>query len=114
MNNFDAIGQLDVEKMENFLDQVFLTGLNTGMHAATLNDTPEVQAELLDRNPFDLAWLSAEAEKLSFLNEVLCFFGVDIFSFSLNFFIMIFVFLFCKSSIFPAFKTLYSPSVWVI
>ena len=63
MNNFDAIGQLDVEKMENFLDQVFLTGLNTGMHAATLNDTPEVQAELLDRNPFDLAWLSAEAEK---------------------------------------------------
>lgn len=50
--------------MENFLDQVFLTGLNTGMHAATLNDTPEVQAELLDRNPFDLAWLSAEAEKL--------------------------------------------------
>ena len=26
--------------------------------------------------------LSAEAEKLSFLNEVLCFFGVDIFSFS--------------------------------
>lgn len=63
MNNFDAIGHLDVEKMENFLDQVFLTGLNTGMYAATLNDTPEVQAELLDRNPFDLAWLSAEAEK---------------------------------------------------
>ena len=59
MNNFDAIGQLDVEKMENFLDQVFLAGLNTGMYAAT----PEVQAELLDRNPFDLAWLSAEAEK---------------------------------------------------
>lgn len=63
MNNFDAIGHLDVEKMENFLDQVFLTGLNTGMYAATLNDTPEVQAELLDRNPFDLAWLSTEAEK---------------------------------------------------
>lgn len=38
MNNFDAIGHLDVEKMENFLDQVFLTGLNTGMYAATLND----------------------------------------------------------------------------
>ena len=58
--------------------------------------------------------LSVEAEKLSFLNGVLCFFVVDIFSFSLNFFIMIFVFLFCKSAIFPAFKTLYSPSVWVI
>ena len=35
MNDFDAIRQLDVEKMENFLDQVFLAGLNTGMYAAT-------------------------------------------------------------------------------
>ena len=74
MNNFDAIGHLDVEKMENFLDQVFLTGLNTGMYAATLNDTPEVQAELLDRNPFDLAWLSAEAEKATLGRTVSCFY----------------------------------------
>ena len=63
MNDFDAIRQLDVEKMENFLDQVFLAGLNTGMYAATLNDTPKVRAELLDRDSFDLAWLSVKAEK---------------------------------------------------
>lgn len=63
MNNYDAIRQLNTEKMESFLDQVFLAGLNTGMYAATLNDDSEAQNELLDRNPFDRAWLSAEAEK---------------------------------------------------
>lgn len=63
MNNYDAIRQLDMEKLESFLDQVFLAGLNTGMYAATLNDDSEAQDELLDRNPFDRAWLSAEAEK---------------------------------------------------
>lgn len=63
MNNFDAIGRLNLEKMESFLDQVFLAGLNTGMYAATLNDDSDVQDELLDKNPFDRAWLTAEAEK---------------------------------------------------
>lgn len=63
MNNYEAIRQLDLAKMESFLDQVFLAGLNTGMYAATLKDDSEAQDELLDRNPFDRAWLSAEAEK---------------------------------------------------
>ena len=46
--------------------------------------------------------LSVEAEKLSFLNGV-CVLVVDI-SLFFKFLIMIFVFLFCKSAIFPALK----------
>lgn len=62
MDNFEAIKQMDRASMEAFLDQVYLTGLNTGMYAATLPNDSEDQLALLDKNPFDEAWLVSEAE----------------------------------------------------
>ena len=62
MDNFDAINQMDRASMEAFLDQVYLTGLNTGMYAAVLPNDSEEQFTLLDENPFDKTWLGGEAE----------------------------------------------------
>lgn len=56
--NYDAIIKMQPDHMEHFLDQVYLTGLNTGMYAATNDDD-----SVLDDNPFDATWLVAEAEK---------------------------------------------------
>ena len=36
MDNFDAIKRMDKTQLETFLDQVYLTGVNSGMYAATL------------------------------------------------------------------------------
>ena len=35
MNNHEAIVAMSPDRMEQFLDQVYLAGLNTGMYAAT-------------------------------------------------------------------------------
>ena len=58
MNNYTAILAMTPERMEQFLDQVYLAGLNTGMYAATHDDDT-----VLDNNPFDATWLSADAEE---------------------------------------------------
>ena len=58
MNNYTAILAMTPERMEQFLDQVYLAGLNTGMYAATHDDDT-----VLDNNPFDAAWLGADAEE---------------------------------------------------
>lgn len=58
MNNYTAILAMTPERMEQFLDQVYLAGLNTGMYAATQDDDT-----VLDNNPFDAAWLGADAEE---------------------------------------------------
>ena len=60
MTNYQAILAMSTEHMESFLDQVYLAGLNTGGYAARLEE--ERQTELLDINPFDMAWLCAPAE----------------------------------------------------
>lgn len=57
MNNHEAIIKMTPSQMEQFLDQVYLAGLNTGMYAATHNDD-----SVLDANPFDETWLGAPAE----------------------------------------------------
>ena len=57
MNNYAAILAMTPERMEPFLDQVYLAGLNTGMYAATHNDD-----SVLDNNPFDATWLLSAAE----------------------------------------------------
>ena len=59
MNNYEAIRNMTAEQMESFLDQVYLTGLNTGMYAAR----HEEDEEILDINPFDTTWLMSPAEK---------------------------------------------------
>lgn len=63
MNNHEAIQRMNAVNMEAFLDQVYVAGLNTGMYAARLPDDSEEQTDLLGNNPFDLQWLTAEAEK---------------------------------------------------
>ena len=63
MDNFDAIKRMNKAALEDFLDQVYLTGLNTGMYAATLPNDSKEQALLLNENPFSLKWLSSEAEQ---------------------------------------------------
>lgn len=60
MNNLDAILKMDLKKMAIFLDQVYLTGLNKGMHAATLDG--EDQEEYLQGSPYGEHWLLSEAE----------------------------------------------------
>ena len=58
MNNHEAIIAMSPDRMEQFLDQVYLAGLNTGMYAATHQDD-----SVLDHNPFDSVWLSSPAEE---------------------------------------------------
>ena len=58
MNNYEAIMRMTRNAMENFLDQAFLVGFNTGMYAARQEDTG-----LLDYNPFNAHWLADTAEK---------------------------------------------------
>lgn len=57
MTNYEAIIRMTPERMEQFLDQVYLAGLNTGMYAAQKEDN-----DILDRNPFDDCWLADPAE----------------------------------------------------
>ena len=63
MDNFEAIMQMDRSALEAFPDQVYLTGFNTGLYAATLSNGSDEQAELLDEPPFPESWLNSEAEK---------------------------------------------------
>jgi len=56
MTNFEAIKNLTDEQIEKFLDQVFLTGLNTGYQSL-------VDPDIHDGNPFDADWLNAEVEE---------------------------------------------------
>ncbi|WP_458463458.1 hypothetical protein [Paenibacillus sp.] len=58
MNNHAAIISMTPERMEQFLDQVYLAGVNTGMYAASHSDD-----SVLDDNPFNAVWLAAPAEK---------------------------------------------------
>ena len=60
MTNYEAIIRMSAEQMEAFLDHVLLTGLNLGMHAAGLDEAE--QEEILDANPYNKAWLAADAE----------------------------------------------------
>lgn len=57
MTNYEAISRMTPERMEQFLDQVYLAGLNNGMYAARYEDD-----EILDQNPFDGCWLADHVE----------------------------------------------------
>ena len=56
MKKFEAIKDLASEQLEKFLDQVFLTGFNTGYQSL-------VDPDIHDGNPFDTDWLNAEVEE---------------------------------------------------
>jgi len=56
MNNYEAIKKLAPEKLEKFLDQVFLTGFNIGYQSI-------IDPDMYDINPFCLNWLKSEIEE---------------------------------------------------
>ena len=55
MNHYEAIRNLSPENMEKFLDQVFLTGFNSGHQAL-------VDPGIDDENPYDSVWLDTDVE----------------------------------------------------
>ena len=62
MKNYEAIKNLTYEQLEKFLDQVFLTGYNTGYQSL-------VDPDIHDENPFDMNWLNADVEEANALVE---------------------------------------------
>ena len=50
---YEAIKNLKPEQLEKFLDQVFLTGFNTGYQSL-------VDPDIHDGNPFKLEWLNTD------------------------------------------------------
>jgi len=56
MTNNEAIANLNADQLEKFLDQVFLTGFNTGYQSL-------VDPDIHDGNPFDTDWLNMEVEE---------------------------------------------------
>jgi hypothetical protein len=62
MTNYEAIRNLTSGQIEKFLDQVFLTGFNTGYQSL-------VDPEIHDGNPFDEGWLNEEVEGFHALVE---------------------------------------------
>ena len=61
MDNYEAIMKMDREHLAAFLDDVYVTGLNNGMYAASLQDE-EKQDAVLDEFPYGEEWLAEEAE----------------------------------------------------
>ncbi len=61
MDNYEAIMKMDREHLAAFLDDVYVTGLNNGMYAAT-RDSEEEQDSILDEFPYGEEWLSEAAE----------------------------------------------------
>jgi len=62
MTNYEAIKNLVPEQLVKFLDQVFLTGFNTGYHSLA-------DPDIYDENPFHENWVNAEVEGSSMLVE---------------------------------------------
>ncbi|MBR5011116.1 MAG: hypothetical protein IKY12_01010 [Clostridia bacterium] len=60
MKNYEAILKLSVEQMASFLDEIYCTGLNTGMYATKLPS--EEAADILIESPFAEEWLLEDAE----------------------------------------------------
>ena len=55
MKNYEAIKALTPEQLVRFLDQVFLTGLNTGYQSL-------VDPDIYNGNPFNEDWVSADVD----------------------------------------------------
>ena len=61
MDNYEAIMKMDREHLAAFLDDVYITGLNNGMYAATREDENEQDA-VLGEFPYGEEWLASDAE----------------------------------------------------
>ena len=61
MDNYEAIMKMNRKQLADFLDDVYVTGLNNGMYAAT-REKEEEQDIVLDEFPYDEKWLASDAE----------------------------------------------------
>ena len=62
MTNYEAIQNLTPEQLVKFLDQVFLTGLNTGYQSL-------VDPDIYNGNPFHADWVNEDVEESPILVE---------------------------------------------
>lgn len=62
MNNYTALTSLHKGELAYILDQIYLTGLNTGIFVAGLADHDPRKMSLMEEFPYGEEWLSAEAE----------------------------------------------------
>lgn len=60
MRNYEAIMKMTIPQLEAFLDEVYCTGLNTGLYAARIEE--DESCNVLGENPFSVEWLTDEAE----------------------------------------------------
>lgn len=60
ITNYAAIINMSISQLEAFLDEVYCTGLNTGLYAARSENT--VLSDALNNNPFCVKWLNDDAE----------------------------------------------------
>ena len=61
MNNYEAIMNMDAEHFADLLDDIYLTGLNNGLYAASLRE--DERERILDEFPYNINWLSEDAEE---------------------------------------------------
>ena len=60
MDNYEAITKMTRQQLTRFLDDVYVTGINTGLYAAETK-TQEERYALLDGFPYDEMWLASDA-----------------------------------------------------
>lgn len=68
MDNYEAIMKMDRKQLADFLDDVYVTGLNNGMYAAT-REKEEEQDLILREFPYDEKWLASDAEAATLCKE---------------------------------------------
>lgn len=68
MTNYEAIQKMSPEELAWFLDQVYCTGQNMGVYSTVIEDEDEA-LEMLDESPFDMNWLTEEAEPIFSASE---------------------------------------------
>lgn len=64
ISNYEAIVRMNIDELECFLDEVYLTGLNEGMYAAKQDE--KTKEEILCKFPYDKSWLEESAESAVF------------------------------------------------
>lgn len=68
MDNYEAIMKMNRKQLAAFLDDVYVTGLNNGMYAATRENEDEQDA-VLGEFPYGEEWLASDAEAATLCKE---------------------------------------------
>ncbi|MGN1106797.1 MAG: hypothetical protein ACI4RH_09110 [Huintestinicola sp.] len=68
MDNYEAIMKMNRQQLADFLDDIYVTGLNNGMYAAAV-DKEEAQDAVLGEFPYGEEWLASDAEAATLCEE---------------------------------------------